>query len=247
MNILLVYQQGFSQELSQIEDFYDSHNLQTRERSKLKSDLYQNKDLVVVLGGDGTFLRASHYNKDVPMFGINPNPDRKEGYYMQTTINNFKTESPTSDQFNTRQLLRLSVHINRETVPELALNDVYIGDAKPYNMFNYDIKVNGSSELQRSSGVLVGTPSGSSGWIGSAGLEINQQNKFGFVARELYEGKLTPDYELQKGLLNRDQIIEITAKTPAIVVLDSVSSELKLNEGDTVSLTTSSHPLQYVT
>jgi NAD kinase len=246
MNFLLVYQQGFPNLLDEIKNFLSSHKITTRERESLKPALYENKDLVVVLGGDGTFLRASHYNKDVSMFGINPQPDRKEGYYMQATYKNYQELWNKVEKLKTKQLLRLSVKINGDKIGELALNDIYIGDAKPYNMFNYDINVGKTSEFQRSSGVLIGTPSGSSGWIGSAGLEISQQDKFGFVARELYRGELTPDYKLEKGLVDRGQTIEIKAKTSGIVVLDSVSEEYKLGEGSKVEISVSSYPLQYI-
>lgn len=246
MNFLLVYQQGFPNLLDEIKNFLSSHKITTRERESLKPALYENKDLVVVLGGDGTFLRASHYNKGVAMFGINPKPDRKEGYYMQATYKNYQELWGGVKKLQTRELLRLAIKINGDHIKELALNDVYIGDAKPYNMFNYDIKAGNKSEFQRSSGVLVGTPSGSSGWIGSAGLEINQQEKFGFIARELYRGELTPEYRLEKGLVNKDQTIQIKAKTPGIVVLDSVSEEYKLGEGSKVEISANSYPLQYI-
>lgn len=112
-------------------------------------------------------------------------------------------------------------------------------------MFNYDIEVGSEKEFQRSSGVLVATPTGSSGWIGSAGLDI-EENNFGFLARELYTGRHTPEYNLEKGLLQKDKNIKITCKTDAIVVLDSVSQEYRIEDGNEAVIKISNYNLKYV-
>ncbi|MFB6225912.1 MAG: NAD(+)/NADH kinase [Candidatus Paceibacteria bacterium] len=246
MNTLLVYQRGFSNELEDIKDFLKEHNIEAKPRDQLGFGLYEGKDLVVVLGGDGTFLRASHYNKDVPIFGINPRPDQKEGYYMQANFDNYRQELDLDGSFKVRDLLRLDASIDGDRIDEIALNDIYIGDSKPYNMFNYDITVADQSEFQRSSGVLTGTPSGSSGWIGSAGLHIKDEDKFGFVARELYRGELTSDYSLEQGLIDAGDSLKIKAKTPGIVVVDSVSKEYDLGPGSELEVKVSKHPLLYI-
>lgn len=246
MNILLVHQKGFKEELENIKTFLEDHNIKTQPRDQLGLELYEDKDLVVVLGGDGTFLRASHYNKNVPMYGINPRPKQKEGYYMQTEFENYQQELNPDGSFETKKLLRLNAFIDGDRIDEIALNDLYIGDSKPYNMFNYDITVGDESEFQRSSGVLAGTPSGSSGWIGSAGLEIKDKDKFGFVARELYRGELTTDYDLEQGLVGDGESVKIKAKTPGIVVVDSVSKEYELEPGSEVEVKVSEYPLLYI-
>lgn len=281
-NILLVYQSYKSQDnksqdlLNEIFSFLKSFNKSNFEikcncieRDSLKLEHYRNIDLVLVLGGDGTFLRTSHLNINKPMLGINPNPEKKEGFYMQSKIYDYKDKLIKVFQNNYKiiKLLRLGVKINSKKIIQKVLNEVYIGDSKPYNVFNYIIKIKTSNkniynknnnkntsiennlfeEFQRSSGFLIGTPSGSHAWISSSG-GIKQEiidNKFQFIARELYEGKLTKNYKLKNGLLNPEEKIIIIPKSKGILVIDSISSEYKLNIDDEIEVFVD-EPLNYV-
>lgn len=102
MNILVIYQKGFPEVLEEVCNQLQGYDIERAERSTLDTEIYQDKDLVVVLGGDGTFLRASHYNKHVSMFGINPRPNRKEGFYMQSNIDNYKEKLQQALKLNTK-------------------------------------------------------------------------------------------------------------------------------------------------
>jgi len=169
---------------------------------------------------------------------------------MHSNVNDFeeKVKKILKKNSTVKRLLRLCVHINGKILSELALNEVFIGDAKPYNMFNYNLKIDDKKEFQRSSGILIGSPAGSHAWIRSAGgkvLDI-KENKFQYVVRDLFEGKLTNNYKLRKGILSKDQTIEITVKTPAILVMDSVSPEYKLEREDKVTVSVAENSLNYV-
>ena len=249
MNILIIHHDG-KQILSRLETLLKGHEYLIINREEINFEHYTNKDLVIVIGGDGTFLRASHFNHDVPMFGINPIPNKKEGFFMHSNVKDFerKMKKILKNETKVKKLLRLCVHIKGKILSELALNEVFIGDAKPYNMFNYDIKVNDEKEFQRSSGLLIGTPSGSNAWIKSAGGKVLdlKENKFQYIIRDLFEGKLTNNYKLRKGLLTKDSSIEVTVKTPGILVMDSVSPEYKLEQGDKVEIGVAKDYLSYV-
>ncbi|MBN2368425.1 NAD(+)/NADH kinase [Candidatus Woesearchaeota archaeon] len=206
------------------------------------------KDIVIVIGGDGTFLRTSHHNRDTRMFGINPDPKKKEGFYMQADINDYKDKLDRiiKGKFKTIDLLRLSIEINGEKTYESALNDVYIGDMKPYNMFNYDISVENKKEFQRSSGIIIGTPSGSNAWLKSAGGIVMglEEKKIQYIVREPYERKLTKGYTLIKGIT--EDKIEITFRSPGIVVVDSIGAEHKVAREGKVIVKAADSPLRYI-
>ncbi|MEM4397901.1 MAG: NAD(+)/NADH kinase, partial [Candidatus Woesearchaeota archaeon] len=238
-NFLLVYQKD-SHYLEEILNFLEKKSkCLCVERDSLLEEHYKNIDLIVVLGGDGTFLRASHLNKNIPIIGINPNPEKKEGFYMQLTLTNYKEKiekiinGKVNEDYSIIKLLRLSAKINNKKLPQLILNEVYIGDEKPYNVFNYIIQIKKNNkiqeEFQRSSGILVGTPSGSHAWLSSAGGKKQKitDNKFQFVVRELYEGRLTKNYKLKNGFLeyNKDNKIIVIPKSKGILVIDSISPE----------------------
>ena len=62
-------------------------------RDKLNKKLFQNKDLIIVAGGDGTFIRASHFILDkTPILGVNSNPKYKEGFFMASTKKDFNVK-----------------------------------------------------------------------------------------------------------------------------------------------------------
>ncbi len=50
-----------------------------------------NKDLVISVGGDGTFLEVSHYIRNgIPVLGVNSNPERSIGYFCCTHAEKFE-------------------------------------------------------------------------------------------------------------------------------------------------------------
>ncbi|MFH2021509.1 MAG: NAD(+)/NADH kinase, partial [archaeon] len=227
MNILLIYHETSSL-LEGVKQILDKKKVQFDfvNRQDITPSHYVHKDLVLVVGGDGTFLRASHYNLNVPMLGINPNPETKEGFFMQLDKNNYSLlNNLLGKDLKTIDLLRLQLSINSKKVKELVLNEAFIGDKKPYNMFNYELKIGEKHEFQRSSGVLVGTPAGSTAWIGSAGGKAMKltDRKFQYLARELYERNHTRNYKMKQNILEETEEIMIKCMTPGIVVIDSIS------------------------
>ncbi|MCM2324932.1 MAG: hypothetical protein NDI94_00575 [Candidatus Woesearchaeota archaeon] len=247
MKILLSFHDGYFLEfVNEVKDSLKDYEIEMVDRECLNERCYIGKDAILVIGGDGTFLRTSHLNSNLPMIGINPNPEKKEGFFMQLDRYDYKKKLPGMiRKLRYSNYFRLKVSINGKMIPERSLNELYIGTKKPYELFNYDIIVDGKKEFQRSSGILVGTPAGSHAWIKSAGgkkMKLDD-TKFQYVIREPYEGKLTGRFSLKNGLL--PDKITIIPKNPSILVIDSVSREYDLDEGDTITITPA-EPLRYV-
>jgi NAD kinase len=60
-------------------------------REELNKRLFQNKDLVIAVGGVGTFLRTAHFIFDKTLaLGVNSNPRYKGGFFMVTTKKDFE-------------------------------------------------------------------------------------------------------------------------------------------------------------
>ena len=252
-SILLVYHGGqFRDLVPDVKKIVGSYGIDivVKERDCMTNKCHKGHDMILVIGGDGTFLRASHHNKMLPMFGINPKPKRKEGFYMQATIKNYlpKLKKVLDNGFKTTKYLRLLININGKNISKLALNDVFIGDVKPYNMFNYELKIGNKSEFQRGSGLIIGTPTGSHAWLKSAGAKVMKfdDKKFQYFARELYERRLTSNYKLKKGILSDKQTFELTCKSPGILVIDSISQEFKLARESNVKINVSKDYLDYI-
>ncbi len=224
------------------------------DRTKLSKKIIQGKDLVISIGGDGTFLRTSHFVKDVPMLGVNSNPEQKEGFLMETSIKDFNRAMAKIEaaQYIILPMMRLEAIINKRKIHELALNDIFIGCAKSYKLCNYEITIRENTEYQRSSGIIVATPVGTHSWIKSAGgkvldFESPDCDQFEYLVREPYVGTLNNNPGFVNSVLKRGDIIRIkSCSYDMVVVFDSVGHEHKVHKGDIIQIFVSDECLNYI-
>ena len=137
-------------------------------------------DMAVVLGGDGTLLRAqSKMKPETPIFGVN----------MGTV--GFLTEIEAKDAFEALEEVlkgdyykekRTRLVVSHENHHYSAMNEVVIMTDKPAKMLHFQIKVDGEIvEEVRADGLIVSTPSGSTAYAMSAGGPIVDPKVGGFV------------------------------------------------------------------
>ncbi len=222
------------------------------ERKKLRKNYFKNKDLVIAVGGDGTFLKASHFIYDKkPIFGVNSDIKMKEGFFLSADRKDFekKINKVIKNKFNIKKLARLEAFVNSKKIPSLALNEFYIGSDKKYITSRYYIRINGYKERQKSSGILVGTPAGSYAWIKSCGgkkIKLTA-NKFEYVIREPYEGSLSGKYKLKKGILKKGRKVSIISDmSKGLLVVDSLGKEYFFNKKDIIVIRLSNNYLNAV-
>lgn len=137
-------------------------------------------DMALILGGDGTLLRAqSRMKPEIPIFGIN----------MGTV--GFLTEIEAKDTFESLDEIlkgeyykekRTRLVVSHENNRFTAMNEVVIMTDKPAKMLHFEIKVDGEIiEEVRADGLIVSTPSGSTAYSMSAGGPIVDPKVEGFV------------------------------------------------------------------
>jgi NAD+ kinase len=141
--------------------------------------LAQAVDLIIVLGGDGTFLEAARsiVNWQRPILGINLG---RLGFL--TDIPAAQMESLVTDvlqgKYETEQRLMLRVRIERNgeiCYDQLALNDVVLHKVQMAHMIEFEVLVDNRFVLsQRSDGLIIATPTGSTAYALSAGGPILQ-------------------------------------------------------------------------
>jgi len=190
----------------------------------LQFNLFQNIDLVITIGGDGTFIRAASFLKQTPILGINSESKTSEG--ALTSINESEINSILKILENPKIIKRKRIQIEKNNVilDKLALNDVFIGSQNQFHTSRYEIKFNNKKEEQRSSGILIATGSGSSAWYKSAGGKIFNYNSrdLHFIVREPYKGKIF-NPKILKGKIKPKQNFEIKSKMHhnGVIALDS--------------------------
>ncbi len=137
------------------------------ERSYLSTFVFSPSDIVYVLGQDGLVANTIKYLKDQPVIGINPDPERWIGLLLPFSAD--KAASLSTEQIITRSK-RKTITLGRVTLSDgqelLAVNDFYIGQ-RSHISSRYEICYKGRNERQSSSGIIVSTGLGSTGWLKS--------------------------------------------------------------------------------
>ncbi|MFF0414785.1 hypothetical protein ACFYUY_30615 [Kitasatospora sp. NPDC004745] len=144
------------------------------ERADLPRFLFEPGDVVVVVGQDGLVANAAKYLDGQPVIGVDADPGRNPGILVRHRASALPV------------LLAAAVarggdrHVEERTMVEavaddtqrlLALNEVYLGQPG-HQTARYRLAVDGEeAEPQASSGVLIGTGTGATGWCRSAWLE----------------------------------------------------------------------------
>jgi len=171
-------------------------------------------DLVICVGGDGTLLNASHFLKRGELFLVNSDPAESESFYSGCTKEDFEKKLGLylEGRLKKTKIHRLEILLDNKRLKELVLNDILIAHCNPAVISRYSIQVGKLKEEQKSSGVWIAAPGGTTAAIQSAGgvpLPITAR-KFEYLVRELYHGKSR--LILVKGILGEYQELSITSK-----------------------------------
>ncbi len=141
--------------------------VQIVDRNFLPNYLFSPNDVVLCVGMDGLVFNTANYLDGQPVIGINPDPARFDGVLLPFLPEQTRAalESVISGRFRTRSITMAQASLN-DGQTLFAFNDLFIGP-RSHITARYTIHCGGKSERQMSSGILVATPAGSTGWISS--------------------------------------------------------------------------------
>jgi NAD+ kinase len=195
-------------------------------------------DLAIVLGGDGTMLGIGRQlaGSNVPLVGINMG---RLGYMTDIPIQNVQTVLPQiiagEYEADTRTLLDAVVIRNGKEINQaLALNDVVVNRSGISGMVELAVRVNGSFMYnQRSDGLIVSTPTGSTAYALSAGGPILHPRVAGILLVPIAPHSLSnrPIVLPQEIVVS----IEVVDGREVIVNFD-MQSQTDLQTGDTIEV-----------
>lgn len=170
-------------------------------------------DLVISIGGDGTFLQAARHVPRTPILGVNSDPQRSEAVFSAATRRTFPAlcRQALEGRLPELRLFRLRLAFNGTVLPQQAINDVLICHEHPATMSRYRIRIGRQEELHKSSGLWVATAAGSSSAVLAAGGRRVpwQARKFQYRPRELYQGRLSRP-RLRGGVLSESARLRVT-------------------------------------
>lgn len=140
---------------------------QVIDRAFLPQFSFGEADLIVTVGPDGLVVNTAKYLDAQPIMAVNPDPAKIEGVLLPFTAHTL-SRAIGGAVYGDPKIKRVTM---AETVLNdgqrlLAFNDFFVG-AHSHVSARYRIETAGKTEVQSSSGIIVSTGAGSTGWLRS--------------------------------------------------------------------------------
>jgi hypothetical protein len=138
------------------------------DRADLDRFLFAPEDIVVVVGPDGLVANVAKYLDGQPVVGVDPEPGRNPGVLVphrpEALAGLLAAVVAGSARYEERTMVAARLDDGQVLV---GLNEVYVGHAS-HQSARYVLRLaDGGTERQSSSGVIVGTGTGATGWCAS--------------------------------------------------------------------------------
>ena len=172
-------------------------------------------DLVITLGGDGTTLRVfRNLENETPVLTINVGGNR--GILAEITIEGIDEaiNGILKDTFFLDKRTRVTATCGGKEFPP-ALNEIYISRTNLTKTSEINIKFQDDTVKQKMDGVIVATPSGSTGHSFSLGGPILHESLDVLIITPV-----APVYRLES-IVVPDEKIEITSSHDSSIVMDA--------------------------
>ena len=210
-DVLLVYKKNFEgvhdESLQSIKDVLSSQSstirVDIRAREQVRRADFIGRDLVIVLGGDGTLTSISHnIDSNTPVMGVNSHPrsddpDGSFGFYMDCDVDTFKDDlqAALNGDAIINRLPRLQATIETTSGNKIktdpAMNDLLIANTHQYAPSRYYLRRGEIDVKQHSSGLLFSTWLGQGAWFNQIARKSNlgtadeSDTHYLVIAREL--------------------------------------------------------------
>jgi NAD kinase len=226
---------------------------QAIDRSFLPNFMFGANDIVLVLGQDGLVANTMKYLNGHALIGINPDPYRYDGVLLPFASNELKAILPEAMQ-NKRETKAVTMAKASLSDGQVlyAVNDLFIGP-KSHVSARYEIKLGKKSEIQSSSGIIVSTGLGSTGWmksVATGSIAIAQAmgghapklsyqpqpwdiNQLRFAVREPFPSRAS-NATLVFGIITQQQPLMLASRMPesGIIFSDGIEADfLDFNAG----------------
>lgn len=141
--------------------------IQEIERSFLPNFVFAEHDLVVTIGIDGLVVNTAKYLNGQPLIAVNPDPQHIDGILLPFTVETAPLAAlqVRKGQFRERKITMAEARLN-DGQSLLAFNDLFVG-ARSHVSARYRILFREQEERHSSSGVIISTGAGSTGWLSS--------------------------------------------------------------------------------
>lgn len=222
------------------------------EREDLSRFLFAPDDIVVAVGQDGLVANVAKYLDGQIVIGIDPEPGRNPGVLVRHAPR--QAASLLRDAPSAAVTALSMVTAATDDGQELtALNEIYLGQPT-HQTARYTLRPpGGPAEQQASSGLIVSTGTGATGWCRSAWLERHStlalpepdEARLAWFVREAWPSPATGT-SLTEGSVGAGQALEVTAESDRLVLFgDGIETDtVPLTWGQTARLHLASRSLR---
>jgi NAD kinase len=220
--------------------------VQEIERGFLPTFLFGPNDLAVTLGPDGLVVNAAKYLREQPLLAFNADPARMDGVLIPFAAEQADRWLPVAlDGHLARRLVTMAVARFDDGQALYAVNDLFVGQ-RSHVSARYRLRYRSKEEVQSSSGIIVSTGAGSTGWLrsilaGAAGVsaklgggdKFRERYRFDaeaealrFSVREPFESRIS-----QAGIVFGDirsgEVLEVASQMPqnGVIFSDGVEAD----------------------
>jgi NAD kinase len=189
------------------------------DRKALDRFLFGPEDIVVALGQDGLVPNIAKYLNGQVLIGLNPDPSRYDGLLVKNEPAAAKDLLVAAEKGRCECQERVMVQAKLDDGQVLlALNEIFIGH-RTHQSAKYVIRYGDSTERHSSSGVVVATGTGSTGWARSISRERAADtvlpnygdDRLAFFVREAFPSRATGT-EISQGSVARGTCLELTSQ-----------------------------------
>ncbi|MEN0062909.1 MAG: hypothetical protein AAGA48_12215 [Myxococcota bacterium] len=226
-------------------------------RDDLDRFLFEDRDMVVVVGQDGLVANVARFLHGQPVVGVDGAPGANSGVLV---VHDARSAAHAVAAVGTGK----AVDVESRTLVEVTLddgqtlrglNEVFVGH-RTHQSARYHLTYDEAAERQSSSGVVVATGTGSTGWAASIHRERRCDltlpdpcdAQLAFFVREAWPGPRL-GAELTEGLVGPSASLQITSEMDdgGVIFADGIEVDaLRFGRGQAASVGCSPETLQLV-
>lgn len=235
------------------------------ERADLSRFLVAPEDVVVVVGQDGLVANVAKYLSGQPVLGVDPEPGTNPGVLVRHTVAGAAAllrslDGPVLAGAAPDRTALLAVDALTTVRADLddgqhltALNEVFVGHPS-HQSARYTLRCAAGAERQSSSGILVATGTGATGWWASLAHDRGgrqapgrSDDRLGWFVREAWPSPST-GVGLTEGYVEPGEAVDLTVASDRLVVFGDGMEDDRLvaSWGQQVTVRRGDEPLRLV-